>query len=97
MPSSDASWPPAPPTIGSTLSQYRLEEKIGGGGMGVVFRAVDTRLNRAVAVKVLTEGTVADETSRQRFLREARAACALNHPNVVTIHEVTPPEASISS
>jgi eukaryotic-like serine/threonine-protein kinase len=88
MPSSDASWPPAPPTIGSTLSQYRLEEKIGGGGMGVVFRAVDTRLNRAVAVKVLTEGTVADETSRQRFLREARAACALNHPNVVTIHEV---------
>jgi formylglycine-generating enzyme required for sulfatase activity/tRNA A-37 threonylcarbamoyl transferase component Bud32/dienelactone hydrolase len=88
MPSSDASWPPAPPTIGSSLSQYRLEEKIGSGGMGVVFRAVDTRLNRAVAVKVLTADTVADEASRQRFLREARAACALNHPNVVTIHEV---------
>ena len=56
--------------------------------MGVVFRAMDTRLNRAVAVKVLTANSIADQTSRQRFLREARAACALNHPNVVTIYEV---------
>ena len=87
MPSSDAG-PPLSPTTGSILSQYRLEEKIGSGGMGVVFRAVDTRLNRTVAVKVLTPDAVTDESSRHRFLREARAACALNHPNVVTIHEV---------
>jgi len=84
----DASWPPALPRSGSILSQYRLEEKIGSGGMGVVFRAVDTRLNRTVAIKVLAAEVMADDTSRQRFLREARAACALNHPNVVTIHEV---------
>ena len=88
MPPTDASWPPSPPTVGSVLSQYRLEERIGGGGMGVVFRALDTRLNRAVALKVLTPATSSDESSRQRFLREARAACSLNHPNVVTIHEV---------
>ena len=70
------------------LSHYRLEEQIGRGGMGVVYRAVDTRLGRAVAIKVLPPDATADPARRKRLIQEARAASALNHPNIVTIHEV---------
>lgn len=71
----------------TTLGHYRLEDRIGHGGMGEVFRAFDTRLNRPVAVKVL-RAAGAEAQSVERFLREARAASALNHPNIVVIHEV---------
>jgi dienelactone hydrolase len=74
--------------IGTTLSHYKIEHLIGQGGMGVVYRAVDTRLGRVVAVKVIAAGATGDRDRRDRFLREARAASALNHPNIVTIHEV---------
>jgi serine/threonine-protein kinase len=75
-------------TPGTTLSHYRLVERVGEGGMGVVFRAIDTRLNRAVALKVVSGPVVAGDEARQRFLREARAASAVSHPNIVTIHDM---------
>jgi eukaryotic-like serine/threonine-protein kinase len=75
-------------TLGSLLGPYRIEEKIGEGGMGVVFRAFDTRLQRKVAVKVLRRFATEDESARTRFLQEARMAAALNHPHIVTIHDV---------
>jgi hypothetical protein len=74
--------------VGSRLSHYAIGEPLGEGGMGVVYRAVDTRLNRTIAVKVLAAEAVADAARRQRFSREARAASSLNHPNIVTIHDV---------
>ena len=74
--------------IGTTLSHYRIENKIGQGGMGVVYRALDTRLRRAVAIKVIAADAAGSRDRRDRFLKEARAASALNHPNIVTIHEV---------
>jgi eukaryotic-like serine/threonine-protein kinase len=74
--------------IGTTLSHYRIEHRIGHGGMGVVYRATDTRLDRVVAIKVIDPDSAADRDRRERFLREARAASALNHQNIVTIHEV---------
>ena len=73
--------------IGQTLGQYRLIEKIGAGGMGVVYRARDERLERDVALKVLPAGALADEESRKRFRREAIALSKLNHPNIATIHD----------
>ena len=73
---------------GQMLGQYRIETKLGEGGMGAVYRAYDTRLRRAVALKVVSPGHLGDPESRQRLLREARAASALNHPNVVTVHEI---------
>jgi dienelactone hydrolase len=78
----------APPMIGTTLSHYRIERRIGEGGMGVVYQATDTRLRRPVAVKVIAPGAAGDSDRRARFLGEARAASALNHPNIVTIHDV---------
>ncbi len=72
----------------TNFGPYRLDDKIGQGGMGDVYRAFDTRLNRAVAVKVLKGSGEQDDVAVQRFLREARAASALNHPNIVIIHEV---------
>jgi serine/threonine protein kinase len=74
--------------IGELLGHYRIVSKIGQGGMGVVYRAHDEVLERDVAVKVLREGALVDESSRQHLLHEARAASALSHPNICTIHEV---------
>jgi serine/threonine protein kinase/Tfp pilus assembly protein PilF len=73
---------------GRTLSHYRVIEKLGEGGMGVVYRGLDIRLNRPVAIKVLPHDAVADYRLRQRFVHEARAASALNHPNIVTVYDV---------
>ena len=73
--------------IGQTLGHYRIIEKIGAGGMGVVYRARDERLERDVAIKVLPAGALADEEMRKRFRREAMALSKLNHPNIATIHD----------
>jgi len=76
------------PVTGQTLLHYRILEKIGEGGMGVVYKALDTHLDRNVAVKVLPPDKVADVERRQRFVQEAKAASALNHPNIVVVHDI---------
>jgi len=74
--------------IGRTLDRYRIEAKLGEGGIGVVYRARDTYLNRLVALKIIPPEKVAEPNRKERFIREARAASALNHPNIVTVNDV---------
>jgi len=81
---------PTEPFVGQTVSHYAFLEKLGAGGMGEIYKARDSRLNRMVAVKVLSPGKTRDPVGRRRFIQEAQAASALNHPNIITIHDILP-------
>ena len=74
--------------LGREIQQYRIVDKIGEGGMGSVWKAEDTRLQRLIAIKAISQHLSMDEEARERFLREAQAASGLNHPNIATVHEL---------
>src|SRR5258708_8600081 len=74
--------------VGRTVDHYQFLEKLGAGGMGEIYKAQDTRLNRFVAVKVLSGASSGDPERRRRFIQEAQAASSLNHPNIITIHDI---------
>ena len=75
--------------VGARLGPYEIVSQLGAGGMGEVYKARDTRLDRMVAIKVLPADKVADPDRKQRFIQEAKAASALNHPHIVTIHDIS--------
>ena len=83
--------------IGKVLGHYQITDTLGEGGMGVVYKARDTHLDRFVAIKTLPPERVSDPESKRRFVQEAKAASALNHPNIITIHDIDQADASTSS
>src|SRR5450432_1058501 len=74
--------------LGKTISHYEVVEKLGAGGMGDIYKALDPRLNRSVAIKVLSTANSGDPERRRRFIQEAQAASGLNHPNIITIYDI---------
>src|SRR6266542_900637 len=81
--------------IGQVISHYRIQSKLGQGGMGVVYKCEDTKLDRTVALKFLAPHLVSDEVTRRRFVHEAKAAAALDHPNICTVCEIDEAEGKI--